>query len=112
MAQHDDQMGPVKAALLPGAAVHGLIGWVLVTNVAPFWAGLPFGLIAGAAVLLLGPLLRRFDPERPRIGDAYRPAFYRFYLGGSALAFAYVYNYLALGLFVGGWLFLMVNAFA
>jgi hypothetical protein len=57
-------------------------------------------------------LLRRFKPEKSaRISDAFRPAFFRFYLGGPALALAYVYNYLALGLFIGGWLFLMVNAF-
>jgi hypothetical protein len=112
MAQQDDRFAALKAALLPGAAIYALIGWVLITNVAPFWAGLPCALIAGAAVLLMGPLLRRFKPEKSaRISDAFRPAFFRFYLGGPALALAYVYNYLALGLFIGGWLFLMVNAF-
>lgn len=104
MAQADDRLDAVKAALLPGAALYGLIGWVLVTNVAPVWAGLPCVVIVGAANLMLGPLLRRFSPiKSPRVVDAYKPAFFRFYLGGRALALAYAYTYLALGLFVGGW---------
>lgn len=115
MGQQDGRLVELKAAVLPGAVLYGLIGWILLTNTLPVVVGLPFAFMAGAAAFFLRPLLIRFchqTQKRLRFTDVYRPSFFRFYLDGTPLAFAHVYNYVAVGLFVGGWLFLMVHAFA
>lgn len=65
--------------------------------------------------MFVQPLVERYAEitgSRTEWTTAFKPGFFRFYLSGKGLVFAYLFNYAAAALALGGWLFLWIAGFA
>jgi hypothetical protein len=104
-----------RAGILPGTIIYAGLGWLFLTDKFPVLVGLPAALLAGASLYAVQPSIRRYSEviqRKPKAAVAFSPGFYRYYLSGTWLVLAYMYNYLAVALALGGWLFLIIAAFA
>jgi hypothetical protein len=103
------------AALLPGGMIYGGIGFLVITNSFPLFLALPAVAVTFGSHMFVQPLVERYAEitgSRTEWTTAFKPSFFRFYLRGKGLAFAYLFNYAAAALALGGWLFLWVAGLA
>ena len=97
--------------MLPGAILYGGMAVLLITNADLYLQAVPAVALSFGSAYLLRPLVVGFGQATGRkveIPTAFQPAFFRFYLDGSLLGFAYAFNYLAVGLAGGGFLLLLI----